>query len=111
MPRSPPAVGGRSPGKVAGSMPHATRTLVEALSDAVGSSHVLVDPEVVASYCADWTGRWRGSASCGAAGGGGGRGPASCVVRRGSADGVPAVLRACRSFGAAVVPQGGNTGL
>jgi FAD/FMN-containing dehydrogenase len=78
-------------------MPHATRTLVDALSDAVGSAHVLVDPDVVASYCADWTGRWRGSASC--------------VVRPGSADEVASVLRACRSFGAAVVPQGGNTGL
>src|SRR3954447_16339771 len=97
MPRSPPAVGGRSPGKVAGSMPHATRTLVEALSDAIGSSHVLVDPDVVASYCVDWTGRWRGSAAC--------------VVRPGSADEVAAVLRCCSSFGAAVVPQGGNTRL
>jgi FAD/FMN-containing dehydrogenase len=78
-------------------MPHATGSLVEAMSDAVGRSHVLVDPEVVASYCVDWTGRWRGSASC--------------VVRPGSSDEVAAVLRTCRSFGAAVVPQGGNTGL
>jgi FAD/FMN-containing dehydrogenase len=66
-------------------MPHATRSLVEALSDAIGRAHVLVDPEVIASYCVDWTGRWRGSSAC--------------VVRPGSADGV------------AVVPQGGNTGL
>src|SRR4051794_33786574 len=86
-----------SAGKVAGSMPHATRSLVEALSDAIGSSHVLVDPDVVASYCVDWTGRWRGSAAC--------------VVRPGSADEVAAVLRCCSSFGAAIVPQGGNTGL
>jgi hypothetical protein len=34
---------------VAGSVPHATRSLLDALSDAVGSSHVLVDPDVVAS--------------------------------------------------------------
>src|SRR3954466_8575459 len=86
-----------SPGKVAGSMPHATRSLVEALSDAIGRSHVLVDPDVVASYCVDWTGRWRGSCAC--------------VVRPRSADEVAAVLAVCRSFGAAVVPQGGNTGL
>jgi FAD/FMN-containing dehydrogenase len=33
------------------------------------------------------------------------------VVRPGSADEVAAVLRACRALGAAVVPQGGNTGL
>jgi FAD/FMN-containing dehydrogenase len=78
-------------------MPHATRSLVEALSDVAGSRHVLVDPDVVASYCVDWTGRFRGSASC--------------VVRPGSADEVAAVLAVCRSSGAAVVPQGGNTGL
>src|SRR3954462_3425700 len=86
-----------SPGKVAGSMPHATRSLVEALSDAIGRAHVLVDPEVTASYCVDWTGRWRGSCAC--------------VVRPRSADEVAAVLAVCRSFGVAVVPQGGNTGL
>jgi FAD/FMN-containing dehydrogenase len=78
-------------------MPHATTSLPDALSDVVGPAHVLVDPDVVASYCVDWTGRWRGSASC--------------VVRPGSADEVAAVLRCCSSFGAAVVPQGGNTGL
>jgi FAD/FMN-containing dehydrogenase len=78
-------------------MPHATRSLVEALSDAVGRAHVLVDPEVVASYCVDWTGRWRGSCAC--------------VVRPASSDEVAAVLAVCRSFGVAVVPQGGNTGL
>jgi len=78
-------------------MPHATRSLVEALSDAIGRAHVLVDPEVTASYCVDWTGRWRGSCAC--------------VVRPRSADEVAAVLAVCRSFGVAVVPQGGNTGL
>ncbi len=78
-------------------MPHATRSLVEALSDAIGRTHVLVDPEVIASYCVDWTGRWRGSCAC--------------VVRPGSADQVAFVLAVCRSFGVAVVPQGGNTGL
>src|SRR4051794_12368544 len=86
-----------SPGKVAGSMPHATRSLVEALSDAIGRAHVLVDPEVTTSYCVDWTGRWRGSCAC--------------VARPGSADEVAAVLAVCRSSGVAVVPQGGNTGL
>jgi FAD/FMN-containing dehydrogenase len=78
-------------------MPHAIRSLVEALSDAVGAPHVLVDPDVVASYCVDWTGRFRG--------------PAACVVRPADVDQVAAVLAVCRSFGAAVVPQGGNTGL
>jgi FAD/FMN-containing dehydrogenase len=78
-------------------MPHATRSLVEALSDVVGRSRVLVDPDIVASYCVDWTGRFRGSAAC--------------VVRPGSADEVASVLAVCRSLGTAVVPQGGNTGL
>jgi FAD/FMN-containing dehydrogenase len=78
-------------------MPHATRSLVGALSDVVGRSRVLVDPDVVASYCVDWTGRFRGSAAC--------------VVRPGSADEVASVLAVCRSLGTAVVPQGGNTGL
>jgi FAD/FMN-containing dehydrogenase len=78
-------------------MPHVTRSLVDALSDVVGPSHVLRDRDVVASYCVDWTGRFRGSAAC--------------VVRPGSADEVAAVLEACGSLGAAVVPQGGNTGL
>jgi FAD/FMN-containing dehydrogenase len=78
-------------------MPHATRSLVGALSDVVGRSRVLVDPDVVASYCVDWTGRFRGSAAC--------------VVRPGSADEVASVLGVCRSLGTAVVPQGGNTGL
>jgi FAD/FMN-containing dehydrogenase len=78
-------------------MPHATRSLVEALSDVVGRSRVLVDPDIVASYCVDWTGRFRGSAAC--------------VVRPGSADEVASVLGVCRSLGTAVVPQGGNTGL
>jgi FAD/FMN-containing dehydrogenase len=78
-------------------MPHATSPLVEALSDVVGPSQVLADPAVVASYCVDWTGRFRGSATC--------------VVRPGSADEVAGVLAACGALGAAVVPQGGNTGL
>src|SRR3954471_24422359 len=78
-------------------MPHAARLLVEALSDVVGPSHVVVAPDVVASYCVDWTGRFRGTTTC--------------VVRPASADEGAAVLGACGSFGAAVVPQGGNTGL
>src|SRR6476469_4596807 len=49
-------------GKVAGSMPHATGSLLEALSDAVGPAHVLADPEVTASYATDWTGRFTGRA-------------------------------------------------
>ncbi|MGI8684148.1 MAG: FAD-binding oxidoreductase [Acidimicrobiales bacterium] len=67
------------------------------LIDVVGPDHVLTDADVVAGYCTDWTGRYRGAT------------PA--VVRPGSAAEVAAVVDACRAAGVAVVPQGGNTGL
>src|SRR3954468_1275006 len=96
------AGGGRDVGpglddKVAGSMPHATGTLRDMLSDAVGPGHVLADRDVMASYETDWTGRFAGKARL--------------VVRPGSANEVAAVLAACARHGVAVVPQGGNTGL
>ena len=59
--------------------------------------HVVVDPEVVASYTTDWTGRFVGHS------------PA--VVRPGSTEEVAGVIAVCRELGLAVVPQGGNTGL
>lgn len=71
--------------------------LLADLVDAVGPGQVLTDPEVVAGYAVDWTGRFAGSS------------PA--VVRPGSAEEVAAVVAACRRHGAALVPQGGNTGL
>jgi FAD/FMN-containing dehydrogenase len=75
----------------------APTTLPDALRDAVGAAHVLTDPAVVAGQVRDWTGRFVGST------------PA--VVRPAGAEEVGAVLRVCGAFGAAVVPQGGNTGL
>ena len=72
-------------------------SLTDALVDAVGAAHVLTDPDVVAGQVRDWTGRFTGTT------------PA--VVRPGTVDDVAAVLRVCRTVGAAVVPQGGNTGL
>jgi FAD/FMN-containing dehydrogenase len=71
--------------------------LVAALRDVVGERHVLVDADVRALYEVDWTRRWSGSAAA--------------VVRPRTADEVAAVLRACAEHGAAVIPQGGNTGL
>lgn len=71
--------------------------LIERLGAVVGSAHVLVDPEALASYCVDWTRRFGG--------------PAVCVVRPGSTDEVAGVLRVCGEFGVPVLPQGGNTGL
>ena len=63
----------------------------------VGTAHVVVEPEVMASYGIDWTGRFRGHPSA--------------VVRPGDRAEVAAVVAVCREAGAALVPQGGNTGL
>ncbi len=63
----------------------------------VGGDNVLTRPEDTAWYCVDWSGRFRGST------------PA--VVRPGTTAEVAGVVRVCRAHGAALVPQGGNTGL
>ena len=70
-------------------MPHATGSLLEALSDAVGPAHVLSDPEVTASYATDWTGRFAGRARV--------------VARPGTTHEVAAVLAACAARGVPVV--------
>lgn len=75
----------------------ADRDLLRALTNAVGTAHVLADPDLRASHETDWTRRWRGTALC--------------AVRPGSVEEVAAVLAACGAAGAGVVPQGGNTGL
>jgi len=71
--------------------------LLSALRDVVGATHVRTDPDVVAAQVVDWTGRFRGAT------------PA--VVQPGTVEEVVAVLRRCNDAGAAIVPQGGNTGL
>jgi FAD/FMN-containing dehydrogenase len=71
--------------------------LVARLTEIVGPSHCLTDPDLRASYETDWTRRWSGEALA--------------VVRPGSTEDVAAVLRACADAGVGVVPQGGNTGL
>ncbi|HEY2636322.1 MAG TPA: FAD-binding oxidoreductase [Solirubrobacteraceae bacterium] len=78
-------------------MPPANGDLLATLAEAVGSSHVLTDDDLRASYESDWTGRFHGEARA--------------VVRPGTTEEVAAVLRACADAGAAVVPQGGNTGM
>ena len=35
--------------------------LLASLRDIVGTQHVVVDPEIIASYVVDWTGRYRGA--------------------------------------------------
>jgi FAD/FMN-containing dehydrogenase len=72
-------------------------SFLEALRGAVGPGHVLTDADRRATYETDWTRRWHGEALV--------------VVRPGSTDEVVAVVRACAAAGAALIPQGGNTGL
>jgi FAD/FMN-containing dehydrogenase len=71
--------------------------LLRDLRAAVGDAHVLVDADMRAGYETDWTRRWHGDAAA--------------VVRPESSEQVVAVLLASRAAGAAVIPQGGNTGL
>jgi FAD/FMN-containing dehydrogenase len=71
--------------------------LAARLAATVGEAHVLTDPDLRAQYEIDWTRRFGG--------------PSRLVVLPGTTDEVAAVLRACAEAGAAVVPQGGNTGL
>ena len=68
-----------------------------ALVAAVGENHVLTDPEVVAPYGEDWSGRFAG--------------PVLAVVRPATTDEVAAVVRICTAAGLPVLPQGGRTGL
>jgi FAD/FMN-containing dehydrogenase len=77
--------------------PERPRALARALAEVVGERHVLADPDLRAGYEVDWTRRFRGEAAL--------------VVRPGDAAEVAAVLRRCAEAGAAIVPQGGNSGL
>jgi FAD/FMN-containing dehydrogenase len=70
---------------------------LDGLRDVVGERHLVLDPDLTASYARDWTGRFVGAT------------PA--VVRPGSVAELADVLRRCQGEGVAVVPQGGNTGL
>jgi FAD/FMN-containing dehydrogenase len=74
-----------------------TTRLLADLEAIVGREHLLTDPDVVAGYSTDWTGRFVGAANA--------------VIRPGSTDEVAAIVRVCRAERVAIVPQGGNTGL
>jgi FAD/FMN-containing dehydrogenase len=78
-------------------VPEVTDRLVDDLAAAVGEAHVLADDDRRAPFEVDWTRRYRGRARA--------------VVRPADAEQVVAVLAACREHGAAIVPQGGNTGM
>lgn len=70
--------------------------LIESLTAIVGKNHVLTGLDLD-DYEQDWRRRVRGKALC--------------VVRPGSTQEVAEVVQACAEVGAAIVPQGGNTGL
>ena len=73
--------------------------LLARLREAVGDAQVLTAATHgdLAAFELDWRKRWRGRALA--------------VVRPGSTAEVAAAVRACADAGAAIVPQGGNTGL
>jgi FAD/FMN-containing dehydrogenase len=71
--------------------------VVKSLRGVVGADHVMVDPDLTASYATDWTGRFVGMPSA--------------VIRPGTAAEVAEVIGLCRAAAIALVPQGGNTGL
>ena len=75
----------------------AEAAVLSALRDIVGRTHVLTEPDMVAGYTRDWTGRWIGTTAA--------------VVRPVSVAEVEEVVRICHGSGLTVVPQGGNTGL
>lgn len=72
-------------------------SLIPVLTTIVGPEHVLVDPELKAANERDWTGRYGGRAAV--------------VVRPADTAEVAEVVRVAVESGAAIVPQGGNTGL
>lgn len=71
--------------------------LLERLVGIVGTSHVLTDADLTAPFTTDWTRRYHGTTRA--------------VVRPADTGQVAAVVAACAQAGAAIVPQGGNTGL
>ncbi|MDR1968839.1 MAG: FAD-binding oxidoreductase [Burkholderiaceae bacterium] len=73
-----------------------TPSLPDTLRGIAGAAHVLTGGDL-GRYEQDWRQRARGHALA--------------VVRPASADEVAAVVRACAAHGAAIVAQGGNTGL
>ncbi len=72
-------------------------TVIDDLIGIVGESHVLLNPDVTASYSTDWTRRFTGSTPL--------------VVRPADTAQTAAVIAVLAAAAIAVVPQGGNTGL
>lgn len=68
-----------------------------ALAAIVGAPHVITDPDTMAGFCTDWTGRYAGDAVA--------------VVRPRTTAEVVEVVKLCAAAGIGICPQGGNTGL
>ena len=75
----------------------ASDALIEDLRLIVGMANVVVDADMRLGFETDWLGRRRGAARV--------------AVRPADTGEVAEVVKACAAAGAAIVPQGGNTGL
>ncbi|WP_422061130.1 FAD-binding oxidoreductase [Sphingopyxis sp.] len=71
--------------------------LLRALSDLLGSRGYTVDPDTMAPWLTDWRGKYHGAAAA--------------LLSPSTTEEVAAVVRLCASEGAALVPQGGNSGM
>ncbi|MGF1630151.1 MAG: FAD-binding oxidoreductase [Kiloniellaceae bacterium] len=72
-------------------------SLKQRLTEALGAKAVVSDPQEIAPYLEEQRRRYQGTTPF--------------VVRPGSTEEVAAAVKLCRAAGAAIVPQGGNTGL
>jgi FAD/FMN-containing dehydrogenase len=68
-----------------------------ALQEALGPDGWTTDPDVIAPHLVEWRDRWRGRTPF--------------LARPRTTEQVAAVVRLCAAHGAAITPQGGNTGL
>lgn len=71
--------------------------LIAALREACGEASVITDRAEIKPYVTDWRGQYTGDALA--------------VVRPSTTQQVSAIVKACIAAQAAIVPQGGNTGL
>ena len=72
-------------------------TALGELIDVVGRPYAVLDADTRAGHETDWTGRFHGATPV--------------VLRPADTAQVAAIVDACRRYGIAIVPQGGNTGL
>ncbi|MCL5077398.1 MAG: FAD-binding oxidoreductase [Actinobacteria bacterium] len=71
--------------------------LISTLRRSLGSDWIITDPEIVAKYSSDWTGRFQGNVVC--------------VVRPTNCWQIEKTIQIARRLGIALVTQGGNTSL